>query len=428
MAVGRHAEQSLKEELSCAICCDLFREPVMLECMHHFCKTCILRFWQGYQKVASCPQCRRECPGRSFRPSYLVAKVVERVRRCNGEEQRRKLQKQLEDLLRSHRVETEDLVKMKRVAELRICSVKKTSEALREKIRMEFKRLHQILEEEERATLAELGEEEEEAVLKLQAHIQRLEEGLCELGKTMESIHQTMSKMGDEFLLEVENLKSRRALRVEDHPVTSLDLPDEKYTGPLQYKIWKSMLKSIQPAPSLLTFDLESAHPNLVFSPDFTEVTESDKPRTVPFSSKRFQQCVNVLGSETFESGRHYWEVWVGNKIKWDLGVATEWVDREAKVKLCPENGYWALRLRNGNKYAAMTTPLVQLSLETRPRKVGVYLDCGERKVAFYNAEDMGHLFTFTHVDARRFCPFFSTCFSEGRLNVEPMRICHLNL
>nr|XP_033783708.1 zinc-binding protein A33-like isoform X2 [Geotrypetes seraphini] len=428
MAGGRRTEQNLKDELTCSICCELFREPVMLECMHHFCKACILRFWQGYQKVASCPQCRREHPSRTFRTSYLVARVVERVRQCNTEQQRKKLQKQLEDALRSHHLKLEDLIQMKRRADQRINSIKKTSEALAEKIRVEFKCLHQILEEEERATLAELGKEEDEAVLKLKAHVRQLEEGILELEKTMESIHQARSKMGDEFLLEVEDLKTRQIKRVETQPLNNLELHSEKYSGPLQYKIWKRMLKSIHPAPSLLTFDPESAHPNLVFSQDLTEVTETDIPQSVPKNSKRFLQCVNVLAAETFESGRHYWEVWVGNKIKWDLGVAAESVDRKVKVKLCPENGYWTLRLRNGNEYSAMTSPPIQLSLENCLRKVGVYLDCGERKVAVYNAEDMVHLFTFTLAETGRFCPFFSTCFSEGRQNVEPMRICHLNL
>ncbi|XP_030068872.1 zinc-binding protein A33 [Microcaecilia unicolor] len=428
MAGDRHTEQNLKDELTCSICCELFREPVMLECMHHFCKACILRFWQGYQKVASCPQCRRESPSRTFRTSYLVARVVERVRQCITEQQRRKLQKQLEDALKSHQIKLEDLVQMKRMADQRIYTIKENSEALAEKVRVEFKCLHQILEEEERATLAELGKEKEGAVLMLKMHIQQLEEGISELKKTMESIHQAMSKMGDEFLLEVEDLKTRRIKYVETQPIKNLELHKEKYTGPFQYKIWKRMLKSIHPAPSLLTFDQESAHPNLVFSRDLTGVTETDIPQVVSNSSKRFLQCVNVLASETFESGRHYWEVWVGNKIKWDLGVAAESVDRKAKVKLCPENGYWTLRLRNRNEYSAMTSPLVRLSLENCPRKVGVYLDCGEQKVAFYNAEDMVHLFTFTQADAHRFCPFFSTCFSEGHQNVEPMRICHLNL
>ncbi|NWR74715.1 A33 protein, partial [Centropus unirufus] len=177
-------------------------------------------------------------------------------------------------------------------------------------------------------------------------------------------------------------------------------------------------------APAPLTFDPESAHPNLVFSRDLTAVTERDRAQPVPNSPRRFRQCVNVLGSQTFDSGQHYWEVWVGSKTKWDLGVASEAVDRTVKVKLCPENGYWTLRLRNRTEYWATTTPWVRLTPRRPPRKVGVFLDCQEGTVTFFDAGNMSHLFTFHQVSAERYCPFFSTCFSDGRDNMEPMRLC----
>lgn len=184
----------------------------------------------------------------------------------------------------------------------------------------------------------------------------------------------------------------------------------------------------VSTAPAPLTFDPESAHPNLVFSRDLTAVTERNRAQPVPSSPRRFRQCVNVLGSQTFDSGRHYWEVWVGSKTKWDLGVAAEAVDRAAKVKLCPENGYWTLRLRNRTEYWATATPWVRLTPQRPPRKVGVFLDCEEGTVTFFNAGDMSHLFTFHQVSAERYCPFFSTCFSDGGANMEPMRLCHLAL
>lgn len=89
---GRSQDRSLREELTCAICCDLFREPVMLDCMHHFCKACIQRYWDSCTRVPSCPQCRREFPGRAFRTHYLLSGLVEKVRRCSSQEHRQKMQ------------------------------------------------------------------------------------------------------------------------------------------------------------------------------------------------------------------------------------------------------------------------------------------------------------------------------------------------
>lgn len=89
---GSSQERSLREELTCAICCELFSEPVMLDCMHHYCRGCILRYWDSCARGPSCPQCRRSCPGRAFRTHYLLAGLVDKVRRCGSREHRHKMQ------------------------------------------------------------------------------------------------------------------------------------------------------------------------------------------------------------------------------------------------------------------------------------------------------------------------------------------------
>nr|XP_041574870.1 nuclear factor 7, brain isoform X1 [Taeniopygia guttata] len=425
---GGSQDRSLREELTCAICCELFSEPVMLDCMHHFCKGCIQQYWDSCAQGPSCPQCRRRFPGRAFRTHYLLSGLVDKVRRCGSQEHQHKMRKHLEDALQARQKEMEKLLQRKRVVQEDICSLTKVSGELNFKIRAEFARLHQILEEEERAVLAELGEKEEQTLAQLHRHIGQLEEGMAVLQRDIEHVKQTLSKMEDVSLLEVESLDIRPLVRVETKPALDLQHYRDSHSGPLQYIFWRQMLRSICPAPAPLTFDPESAHPNLVLSRDLTAVTERNRAQPVPVSPRRFRQCVNVLGSQAFDSGRHYWEVWVGSKTKWDLGVAAEAVDRAAKVKLCPENGYWTLRLRNRTEYWATASPWVRLAPRRPPRKVGVFLDCQERSVSFFDAGDMSHLFTFHQVSAERYCPFFSTCFSDGRDNVEPMRLCHLAL
>ncbi|XP_054143985.1 zinc-binding protein A33-like [Melozone crissalis] len=425
---GSSQERSLREELTCAICCELFSEPVMLDCMHHYCRGCIVRYWDSCARGPSCPQCRRSCPGRAFRTHYLLAGLVDKVRRCGSREHRHRMQKHLEDALQARQKELEKLLQRKRVVQEDICSLTKVSGELNFKIRAEFARLHQILEEEERAVLAGLGEQEEQSLAQLHRQVGQLEEGMAVLQRDIEHVRQTLSKMEDVSLLEVESLDIRPSVSVETQPALDLQHYRDSHSGPLQYIFWRQMLRSICPAPAPLTFDPESAHPNLVLSRDLTAVTERDRAQPVPASPRRFRQCVNVLGSQAFDRGQHYWEVWVGSKTKWDLGVAAEAVDRAAKVRLCPENGYWTLRLRNRTEYWASASPWVRLAPRRPPRKVGVFLDCQEGTVAFFDAGDMSHLFTFHQVSAERYCPFFSTCFSDGRDNGEPMRLCHLAL
>ena len=48
----------LEEELSCPVCTDIFRDPVVLSCSHSFCKACLQQYW-GQKGSQECPLCRR---------------------------------------------------------------------------------------------------------------------------------------------------------------------------------------------------------------------------------------------------------------------------------------------------------------------------------------------------------------------------------
>lgn len=52
---GRH---SLPEvDLTCPICCEIFREPVVLKCSHSFCAACLRQYWTP-GRSRDCPLCR----------------------------------------------------------------------------------------------------------------------------------------------------------------------------------------------------------------------------------------------------------------------------------------------------------------------------------------------------------------------------------
>lgn len=51
----------LEEELSCPVCCEIFKEPVVLKCSHSFCRACLQEFWNKKKARRECPICRRKC-------------------------------------------------------------------------------------------------------------------------------------------------------------------------------------------------------------------------------------------------------------------------------------------------------------------------------------------------------------------------------
>lgn len=60
------------EELSCPVCCEIFRSPVFLSCSHSVCKDCLKQFWRS-KKTQECPVCRRRS-SKPDPPGNLVLK------------------------------------------------------------------------------------------------------------------------------------------------------------------------------------------------------------------------------------------------------------------------------------------------------------------------------------------------------------------
>uniref|UniRef100_A0A8C4XDA0 B30.2/SPRY domain-containing protein n=1 Tax=Erpetoichthys calabaricus TaxID=27687 RepID=A0A8C4XDA0_ERPCA len=176
-----------------------------------------------------------------------------------------------------------------------------------------------------------------------------------------------------------------------------------------------------------VTFDPETANPYLIVSEDGKEVRHTDTRQRVTDNPKRFDCCVNVLAREGFTSGRHYWEVEVGGKTKWTLGVARESVNRKGDITLSPDDGFWTVWLRNENEYKALHDSSVILPLRVKPQTVGVFLDYDEGQVSFYNAQSRSHLYTFTDSFTEPLYPYFSPEPNDGGKNAAPLVICPLN-
>ncbi|XP_019210716.1 E3 ubiquitin-protein ligase TRIM21-like isoform X2 [Oreochromis niloticus] len=187
-------------------------------------------------------------------------------------------------------------------------------------------------------------------------------------------------------------------------------------------------LKRVQQYAVDVTLDPDTAHPKLILSDDGKQVYHSDVRKKFPDNPERFSQCVNVLGEQTFSSGRFYFEVQVKGKTDWTLGVARESINRKGQIKASPQNGFWTVALRNTNEYSACAGPSIPLCLHPGPEKVGVFVDYEKGLVSFYDVGAAALIYFFTGCSfTHKLHPFFSPCNNNGDKNSAPLIICPVN-
>ncbi|XP_059827025.1 E3 ubiquitin-protein ligase TRIM39-like [Hypanus sabinus] len=433
--------ESLTEEVICSICLDFFTDPVILECGHNFCRSCITRCWEREERN-SCPECREEIADRTLRASQALANLSEKARKlnlnptekenkllCAEHEEELKLfcetDKKLICLIcataREHKshnfMPVNEAIKMykgrvkssldsltKKESDLReieqqqkekISGVREQSQSIQSQITSQFDELRRILTETEQRALRDIREEEERILNTMKKNLQEIQENLNCIQEEISKLQEQMDQQENvTFLMEEACREMRVSEDTQTLSVTDDALLVEKFDHPyLLNRASEEVFGSIKRVS--VTLDVETASPRLEVSEDRKSVKLTGTRRDLPDTGKRFTGWFSVLGSEGFTSGRHYWEVEVTGNRRWGLGVAAESVERKIWVGPSPETGFWIIRQLDDEMWVH-TSPVSRLPADPIPGRVGVYLRYESGTVSFYNAETKSHLHTFT--------------------------------
>ncbi|ELK24055.1 Tripartite motif-containing protein 75 [Myotis davidii] len=149
----------------------------------------------------------------------------------------------------------------------------------------------------------------------------------------------------------------------------------------------------------------ETAHPNLTVSEDKKCVQYTKRRQDVLDSPKRFIVNTVVLGFPYFHSGRHFWEVEVGDKTTWEIGVCTDSLATRLRRSPAAAQGSWQLRWHGNDSDAPGAGP--PLLSELKPRDMGVFLDYETGEISFYNMAAKSHSFTFDDTFNGPLRPYF---------------------
>ncbi|XP_027869931.1 E3 ubiquitin-protein ligase TRIM21-like [Xiphophorus couchianus] len=288
--------------------------------------------------------------------------------------------------------------------------------------------------------LKEIQDKQETTEKQAEDFIRDLEQEISELKKRSSEVKQLSQDEDHLHLLQrFSSLKdappTKTWTKVRVHPpsydgtvVRAVAQVEQKIRETMMKRMMETEMKRIHQFAVDVTLDPDTAHPKLILSDDGKQVKNGDEKKKLPDNPERFDQCVNVLGQQSFCSGRFYFEVQVKGKTEWTLGVVRESINRKGQITLRPQNGFWTVWLRKGNEYKANAGPSVRLHLHPGPQKVGVFVDYEEGLVSFYDVDAAALIYSFTGCCFKeKLYPFFCPCPNDGGKNSAPLIICPVN-
>ncbi|KAI4883965.1 hypothetical protein NFI96_029549, partial [Prochilodus magdalenae] len=234
-----------EEDLSCPVCCEIFKDPVILRCSHSVCKDCLQKFWET-KGSRECPVCRRRssmepptnlalknlCEGflqerrqrASAEPEHLCSEHSEKLRlfclddlqpvcwvcrdsRTHKNHEFLPLQEAALDFKEELRTTLEPLqekletfksfkLNLDRTAE----HIKTQAQHTERQIKEEFEKLHQFLRDEEAARISALRKEEEQKSQTMKEKIEKMSREISALSDTIRAIEGEMAAEDVSFL------------------------------------------------------------------------------------------------------------------------------------------------------------------------------------------------------------------------------------
>uniref|UniRef100_A0A8C5MST3 Uncharacterized protein n=1 Tax=Leptobrachium leishanense TaxID=445787 RepID=A0A8C5MST3_9ANUR len=74
------AAAELRDELTCCICMEIYKDPVTLTCGHSYCQLCITKTWDNQEeRESSCPECRHRF---RVKPELKKTRILSNIANC----------------------------------------------------------------------------------------------------------------------------------------------------------------------------------------------------------------------------------------------------------------------------------------------------------------------------------------------------------
>ncbi|XP_051822655.1 probable E3 ubiquitin-protein ligase TRIML1 [Antechinus flavipes] len=456
--------KNLNIELTCSICLDYFTDPVIANCSHSFCRECLLQCMWGAGDTLTCPECRQliqisnlvpnpnlqklSTAGKTIGPHLLQSMVA--LATCDQHWEKAKFfceedRKLLCDSCsitqehRDHRIlpldnaiaegkeklqETSNMLQKKqekfkiafRCMRNRKIYFREIAYAFKESIINENEKMHQFLWDEEALYLQILDEESKD-------NLEEIEEKKTKLTQQIQNLQQ--------MILEIEKRLDKNPLEMLQDMKNTLARNEELLSQKLEvsYPIWsicyitglQEMLISFQ---RNITLDPDTANPHLILNEELNSIKYTSVPKDLPDNEERFDCCLTVLGTQTFTSGKHYWEVNVGDKTEWIVGICENSISRKETHSLSSKDVRTLMGFTSEKDFFLWNSQCG--FYESEPiHVVGIFIDYEKGHIAFYNSIDGSLICSPPNIAFQGpIRPYFSSCYPNENSNSGSIIIC----
>ncbi|KAK7798885.1 hypothetical protein U0070_020370, partial [Myodes glareolus] len=413
------------DELTCFICMSYLTDPVTISCGHSFCRACLQLSWEDSLFLGHCPMCREPSQQKNFRTNIVLKKLVSIARQAS-------LMKYLsseENKCVTHKETKRTFCMENSIYLCRLCSD------------FHEHRGHRHCSTEAAA---------EDQMERLLRHMTSLWEKIQENQENLEEELRVKSLFIDYLIMREEMI--RREFRI-----WTCDQEEEHIVGmnnegnSVLKKLRKNEVMIIQKSRQLREMYLElmamSQEPYVVLLQqaldDIFRRSESMQlsiPQVhISFENLTVFHCkknlFNVMrrlnlrpqvpdtfvdpsgiylaswGSQSFNSGKYYWEVDLKDTWDWAVGVCTNSWLRNTKQAVETEGAYLLFCVKEGSHYSLLTTnPLSHHYIEKPLGQVGVFLDCEDGCLSFLNIAKSSLIYKYPNgTFSEAVWPFFSS-------------------
>nr|XP_006002470.1 PREDICTED: tripartite motif-containing protein 35-like [Latimeria chalumnae] len=244
----------LEDEMTCSVCQELFKDPVVTKCGHNFCRECVCEYWKG-NEIPACPICGADSAISDLITNHTLRNIVDTYKKegkkpkeeskpvCSQhkkeleiycvedqeaicaicvtlekhknheflsiEEASQKFKEELKNSLKPLQDTHQKIAELKEKYRGNLNNIHDQADKTEKQIKEDFEKLQQILHEEAKNLLADLKKEKEEKEQKMRAMEESAVQDLTSVSTIIKDIQQKMDEEDQIFLMTLRDTRER---------------------------------------------------------------------------------------------------------------------------------------------------------------------------------------------------------------------------